>query len=70
MREEDDPRTDLHALLERVEAGSPTDAIEAVADELAVMVGARAVSFLIADFSGRALVRFGPVGARNCAHSP
>jgi serine phosphatase RsbU (regulator of sigma subunit) len=60
MREDDDPRTALHALLERVEAGSPTDAIEAVADELAVMVGARAVSFLIADFSGRALVRFGP----------
>jgi hypothetical protein len=30
-----------------------------VGDELAALVGARAVSFLIADFSGRALVRFG-----------
>ena len=31
-----------------------------MAAELALMVGARAVRFLIADFSGRALVRFGP----------
>ena len=60
MREDDHSGTDLHALLERVESGAPTDAIEAVAAELAGMVGARAVSFLIADFSGRALVRFGP----------
>jgi hypothetical protein len=30
-----------------------------VADKLAALVGARTVSFLIADFSGRALVRFG-----------
>ena len=59
MRDHDRPRTDLRALLESVEAASPTDAIEVVADELAVMVGARAVSFLIADFSGRAVVRFG-----------
>ena len=57
MRDDGRPRADLRALLERVEAASPTDAIEAVADELAAMVGARAVSFLIADFSGRALVR-------------
>jgi serine phosphatase RsbU (regulator of sigma subunit) len=61
MREDDRPRTDLHALLERVESEAPTDAVEAVADELAAMVDARAVSFLIADFSGRALVRFGPL---------
>ena len=59
MRDHDRPRADLRALLERVEAASPTDAIEVVAEELAALVGARAVSFLIADFSGRALVRFG-----------
>jgi hypothetical protein len=59
MRDCDRPRADLRVLLERVEAASPTDAIEVVADELAAMVGACAVSFLIADFSGRALVRFG-----------
>jgi serine phosphatase RsbU (regulator of sigma subunit) len=53
------PRTDLRALLESVEAAAPTEAIEVVTHELAVMVGARAVSFLIADFSGHAVVRFG-----------
>ncbi len=59
MRDNDRPGADLRALLELVEAASPTDAIEVVADELAALVGAHAVSFLIADFSGRALVRFG-----------
>ena len=59
MRDHDRPRADLRALLERIEAASPTDAIEVAADELAVIVGAHTVSFLIADFSGRALVRFG-----------
>ena len=59
MRDRDRPRAGLRALLERVEAGSPTDAVEVVAEEFAALVGARAVSFLIADFSGRALVRFG-----------
>ena len=60
MRDHDRPGADLLALLELVEAASPTDAIEVVADELAALVGAHAVSFLIADFSGRALVRFAP----------
>ena len=59
MRDQDRSGADLRALLELVEAASPTDAIEVVADELAALVGAYAVSFLIADFSGRALVRFG-----------
>jgi serine phosphatase RsbU (regulator of sigma subunit) len=59
MRDRDRPRAGLRALLERVEAASPTDAVEVVAEEFAALVGARAVSFLIADFSGRALVRFG-----------
>ena len=52
-------QTDLRALLESVEAAAPTAAIEVVTHELAVMVGARSVSFLIADFSGHAVVRFG-----------
>src|SRR6476620_9468814 len=59
MRDQQLPRTDLRALLESVEAAAPTAAIEVVTHELAVMVGARAVSFLIADFSGHAVVRFG-----------
>jgi hypothetical protein len=42
-----------------VEAASPIDAVEVVADELAAIAGARSVRFLIADLSGRAVVRFG-----------
>src|SRR6188474_2367647 len=59
MRDGDRPATDLHTLLERVEAASPAGAIDVVADDLVAQVGAQAVRFLIADFSGRALVRFG-----------
>jgi serine phosphatase RsbU (regulator of sigma subunit) len=59
MRDHERSIADLGALLELVEAASPTDAIEVIADELAAMLGAHTVSFLIADFSGRALVRFG-----------
>ncbi|MGY1660642.1 PP2C family protein-serine/threonine phosphatase [Geodermatophilus sp. SYSU D00705] len=75
----DGPRTshtrrspiDVGALLQRVEDAAPIEAVEAVADALAEQVGATAVSFLIADFSGRAVVRLsssGPVaGARTHA---
>ena len=54
---------DVGALLERVEAEAPIDAVEAVAASLAGMVAAKAVSFLIADFSGRAVVRLTSDGA-------
>jgi serine phosphatase RsbU (regulator of sigma subunit) len=50
---------DLRTLLERVERISPTDAIDVAAEELAAMLGAREVSLLVADYSGRALVRLG-----------
>jgi len=63
------PRFDLRSLLERVEAAPPIDAVTAVADQLAALSDATRVSFLIADFSGSALVRLGtatrtPDGAR------
>jgi serine phosphatase RsbU (regulator of sigma subunit) len=52
-----------------VEASPPSEAVPVVAAALAEMVGAREVNFLIADFSGRAVVRLtsaGPVeGARS-----
>jgi len=48
---------DVGALLEQVEAAAPIDAVEVVATELGRMVDARAVTLLIADFSGRAVVR-------------
>src|SRR5690242_3520464 len=69
MRGPEDTVIDVGALLEKVEAAAPIDAVDVVAAELGRMVDARAVSLLIADFSGRALVRLtssGPVeGARS-----
>lgn len=48
---------DIGALLERVEAAAPVEAVEAVSAALAEMIGAHRVTFLIADFSGRSVVR-------------
>jgi serine phosphatase RsbU (regulator of sigma subunit) len=53
----DDRGTPRRSLLERVEAVPATDVIGVVEDELAAAVGAHAVSFLIADYLGRAVVR-------------
>jgi serine phosphatase RsbU (regulator of sigma subunit) len=44
-------------MLDTAEAASPVEAVEAVTRELGVALGATTVSFLIADLSGRALVR-------------
>ena len=44
-------------MLAAAENASPVDAVEAVTRELGVALGAHTVSFLIADLSGRALVR-------------
>jgi serine phosphatase RsbU (regulator of sigma subunit) len=57
MRESEAWVLDVGALLEQVEASAPIDAVEVVAAELGRMVDARAVTLLIADFSGRAVVR-------------
>jgi serine phosphatase RsbU (regulator of sigma subunit) len=48
---------DVGTLLRNVEAAAPIDAVEVVAAELGRMVDATAVALLIADFSGRAVVR-------------
>jgi hypothetical protein len=53
-----DVRADLRALLDAVERAAPVDAVKALASELGRMVDADDVSFLIADFSGNALIRF------------
>jgi serine phosphatase RsbU (regulator of sigma subunit) len=47
--------------LAAAEAASPVDAVEAVTRELGVTLGATRISFLIADLSGRALVRLAHV---------
>jgi serine phosphatase RsbU (regulator of sigma subunit) len=53
---------DVGVLLEKVEAAAPIDAVEAVATALCEMVDAHAVTFLIADFSGRSVVRLTSAG--------
>lgn len=53
------PRLNLRELLDRAEASSPVEAIDVMADELARMLEARSVCFLISDLSGRAVARFG-----------
>jgi serine phosphatase RsbU (regulator of sigma subunit) len=58
VAEPTDVRADLRALLDAVEAAPPVDAVDVLARELARMVDAVDVSFLIADFSGDAVLRF------------
>jgi serine phosphatase RsbU (regulator of sigma subunit) len=53
------PRVDLNALLDRIAAVSPVEAIDVMVDQLTDALGARAGCFLIADLSGRLLSRFG-----------
>jgi serine phosphatase RsbU (regulator of sigma subunit) len=57
MRETEDAVIDIGALLEKVEAAAPIDSVPVVAAALGDMLGAYEVHLLIADFSGRALVR-------------
>ncbi len=52
-------RLDLGALLGAVEDAAPVAAVDVLAEHLAGALGARELSFLIADFSGQALVRLG-----------
>jgi serine phosphatase RsbU (regulator of sigma subunit) len=52
----------LNSLLAAVEAAPPVAAVDVVAAALAEAIGAREVSFLIADFSGRSLIRLGHSG--------
>src|SRR5947207_11568905 len=52
----------LNSLLAAVEAAPPVAAADVLAGALADAIGAREVSFLIADFSGRSLIRLGHSG--------
>lgn len=54
----------LGRVLEAAEAASPVESVEAVTRELALTLRATAASFLIADLSGRALVRLAHVPLR------
>jgi hypothetical protein len=57
-------------MLDKAEAASPVDAVEAVTRELEAALGAVAVSFLIADLSGRALVRLSHVVVAQSGAAP
>src|SRR5918994_1506479 len=56
-------RLDLGALLGAVEDAAPVAAVDVLGERLAEALGARELSFLIADFSGQALIRLGHTGS-------
>src|SRR6478736_6494405 len=58
------PRLDLASLLAAVEDAPPFSAADVLGERLANELDAREVSFLIADFSGHALIRLGHAGDR------
>ena len=51
----------VDSALDAAEAASPVEAVETVTRELGLAIGATRISFLIADLSGRALVRMARV---------
>jgi serine phosphatase RsbU (regulator of sigma subunit) len=59
----------LGSVLDAAEAASPVESVEAVTRELALALDATAVSFLIADLSGRALVRLAHVRGQRAGES-
>jgi hypothetical protein len=59
----------LNSLLAAVEAAPPVAAVDVLAAELAEAIGAREVNFLIADFSGRSLIRVGHAGGKGLLRS-
>ena len=56
-------RLDFGKLLAAVEDAPPVAAADVLGEHLADALGAREVSFLIADFSGQALIRLGHAGS-------
>jgi serine phosphatase RsbU (regulator of sigma subunit) len=62
MADDRTTRLDVADLLAAVEDAPPFAAADVLAERLGNALGAREVSFLIADFSGRALIRLGHAG--------
>jgi serine phosphatase RsbU (regulator of sigma subunit) len=62
MHEHASARLDFGKLLTAVEDAPPFSAADVLGERLASELGARDVSFLIADFSGHALIRLGHAG--------
>jgi len=62
-------RLELAELLLAVENAPPVDAADVLGDWLAAALGACEVSFLVVDFSGRALIRLGHAGVRDATRT-
>src|ERR687893_2375610 len=62
-------RLDLGQVLAAVENAPPVAAADAVGQRLTEALQAREVSFLIADFSGQALIRLGHAGSDAAART-
>lgn len=60
----------LDRLLDTAEDASPVEAVEAVTDALGTALGATTVSFLIADLSGRSVVRLAHITGTSRANDP
>jgi hypothetical protein len=69
-RTEDALRTALGRALDAVEDASPVGAVEAVTREVGAILGATSVSFLVADLSGRGLVRLTHDSPAGTARAP
>lgn len=63
MLHDHDAQLNLAGLLGAVENASPVAAADVLAQRLSESLGASEVSFLVADFSGRALIRLGHAGS-------
>ena len=62
-------RLDLGELLAAVEDAPPVAAVDVLGDRLRKAIGANDVSFLIADFSGQALIRLEHAGSELAART-
>jgi serine phosphatase RsbU (regulator of sigma subunit) len=69
MREYPAARLDVMKLLSAVEDAPPFSAADVLGERLGSELGAREVSFLIADFSGHALIRLGHSGDRSATRT-
>src|ERR1044072_8801006 len=70
MAEHAPARLDLTKLLAAVEDAPPFSAADVLGERLASELDAREVSFLIADFSGHALIRLGHARRRAATRAP
>src|SRR4051812_20497748 len=68
-RESGSARLDLGKLLAAVEDAPPVSAVDDLDDRLRHAIGADDVSFLIADFSGQALIRLEHAGSKLAART-